>query len=331
VYAGGGLGRDSSVGVSLAEFLPVERTLQAVCALVSLFHEHGDRTNRHQARLRFLLRRRGSEAFIRLFGDYYERTEAPSLCVGEETRLPAGFTAHRESRDGVAAGAPDSDYSRWESFAVSPTRFGDTVTSVRLFVPYGNLTAAQLRRIAVWETDAGSPFVRVLPAQDLLIPFVRRASLPDLFARIRRELPEIDLTFSSFKGHLVTCVGASVCKIGMVNAPAVADRLAEELDRYLPPDTPEKRALLKWVADDLRISGCPNSCAGHPAAKIGIGCINQKTEGEVVPFVRMFFGAGVTEGVPHLSEESESVPMAPVSKAVDDIVSACLTAVGRMP
>lgn len=62
--------------------------------------------------------------------------------------------------------------------AVLPTRFGEAVRSVRLFVPHGNLSAAQMRAVACVAEQAGSPFVRVLPAQDLLIPFASDASCP---------------------------------------------------------------------------------------------------------------------------------------------------------
>jgi sulfite reductase beta subunit-like hemoprotein len=180
--------------------------------------------------------------------------------------------------------------------------------------------------LAALASDCGAPFVRLLPTQDLLIPCVHRSMLPAVYARLRGALASVDLTFASYKGHLTTCVGACVCKIGMADAPAVGDRIAAELDRYLPADTPEKRALLRVAADDLRLSGCPNACSGHPAARIGVGCILQKADGEIRTFMHVLTGAGVTDGVPRLAVGVEEAAPLPLEDGVRAVVDACLAA-----
>lgn len=308
VYAGGGLGRESRVGICLEEFLPAGQMLRAVLAMVALFHDHGNRENRHQARLRFLLKDRGEEAFVALYRRYFDATAAADgKGVPPETALPEGFAAGQE-----AAAAESEGFGCWRAHAVWPTRFGEDVVSVRLYVPYGNLSAVQMRKIARLASEAGSPFVRLLTTQDVLVPFVAVSGLTRLYARLLAELGDVDLTFRSYKGHILTCVGASVCKIGMVDAPAVADRIAEALDAYLPPDTPEKLACLKRVADEVRISGCPNSCAAHPAVRFGVGCVNRRVEGVVRPYAQVLTGAGVVDGVPRISTPGEGAEPVPV-------------------
>ena len=320
VYAAGGMGRASAVGLLLFDFLPASQVLRATAALTELFYAHGDRANRHQARLRFLLKRLGGEAFLRLYLEAFANVKAPVL------RVPASAFAGVPVLKRGGTVKPSEGFEVWERIAVSPTRLGDEVCSVRLFVPYGNLESSQLRAIASLVAEYGSPTVRLLPTQDLLIPFVDRTALPGLHMRLRKELASVDLMFASYKGHLTTCIGASVCKIGMVDAPAAADKIAAALDRYLPANTPDKIALLKAVADGLRLSGCPNSCAGHPAARIGVGCFNQNVDGVVQPFARVLTGAGVTDGVPHLAADAEQAPALPFDEAVGVIVAACLAA-----
>ena len=324
VFVAGGMGRESSVGLELFGFLPAAQIVRAAVALTELFYDHGDRVNRHQARLRFLLKRLGAVAFQRLYLEYFARTEAPVVHVRADDQLSE---LSRGLKRGRAAKTAEG-FALWEQVAVWPTRFGDAVKSVRLFVPYGSLNAGQLRRIAALAAEYGSPTVRLLTTQDILIPLVHSSALASLYKRLRQELAEIDLTFASYKGHLVTCVGATVCKIGMVDAPAVADRMAAALDRYLPPDTPEKLALLRLVADGLRISGCPNACAGHPAARIGIGCVNQKADGAIQPFARVLTGAGVAKGVPHLSTEGEDAQAFPIGAAISTVLARCLAEAG---
>lgn len=301
VYVGGGMGRDSAIGLRLFDFLPVGDVIRVAVACTELFHDHGDRANRNQARLRFLLKRIGQEAFTRLFFDYYEQVKtriSPLLLQEQEPLLP---------RAGRGPDLPSveaqNDFALWRSIAVLPTRFGDDQVSVRLFVPYGNLRARHLRVLAGLALRCGSEVVRLLTSQDILLPRVHRSWLPAIFQCLRQELQDIDLTFQSYKGHLVTCVGATVCKIGMVDAPTVGDAITRELDRYLPADTPAKRNLLRIVADEVRISGCPNACSGHPLARLGIGCILQKEGSEIRPYAHVLVDAGVTQGAPHLATD----------------------------
>jgi sulfite reductase beta subunit-like hemoprotein len=306
VFVAGGLGRESSVGLELFGFLPGTQIVRAAVALTELFYDHGDRANRHQARLRFLLKRLGAEAFQRLYLDYFARTEAPVIHVREDAQLAERVPGLKRGR----AVKSDAGYAAWAQIAVLPTRFGEEVKSVRLFVPYGNLTAGQLRKIAALAADYGSPGVRLLVTQDLLIPLVHRSALPGLYKRLKQGLAEIDLTFASYKGHLVTCVGSAVCKIGVAESPVVGDVIAAALDRYLPPDTPEGLRLLKTVADELRISGCPNACAGHPAAKIGIECQRRREGNDVKTVGVVYAGAGLDEhGEPRLSERLPGGPI----------------------
>lgn len=320
VYAAGGQGRESSAGLKLFEFLGAEHVVRATLALVALFHDHGDRANRHQARLRFVLKRLGPEAFLRLYLGYYAEVKAPALRAPEADGRASLVPQLRRGTSGLRA----EGFELWEQIAVQATRFGAEVKSVRLYVPYGNLTGAQLRSLAGLARDYCPVPLRLLASQDLLLPMVHVSALPEIYARLRGELGDLDLTFASYRGHLVTCVGAQVCKIGMVDSPAVAERLAVALDRYLPPDTPEKRALLRLVTDELRISGCPNSCASHHTARLGIGCLNQKVDGEVQPFARLFTGAGVRDGVPHFSKEADPARLIPVAELAEVVIAELL-------
>lgn len=321
VWAGGGMGRESAVGTLLFGFLPAALALRVTAALVDLFYDHGNRANRHQARLRFLLRRLGAEGFLRLYLDYYARAPARALRVPEEDRVAGWVSGLTRGGEGAADG-----FEAWSRVAVSPTRFGDEVVSVRIYVPYGNLTPVQMRAVAAAARAAGTPVLRLLAAQDLALPVVHRSALKALHARLARELADLDFAVASYRGHIVSCVGATVCKIGMADAPAVADALAVELDGSLPPDTPERLALFRLVTDGVRVSGCPNACSGHPAARVGVGCVNQRVGEEVRPFARVLTGARADGLVPQLCD-CETALM-PAAEAAHAAAAACRAAVG---
>jgi hypothetical protein len=45
----------------------------------------------------------------------------------------------------------------------------------------------------------------------------------------------------------------------------------------------------------------------HPAAQLGIGCINHKVDGVIVPHAHVYTGAGVTHGRPHLAKDETTI------------------------
>ena len=75
VYGGGGMGRESAVGIELLDFIPCAQVPQCALAMTEFFYEHGDRTNRNTARIRFLVKRLGKEKFVELFRDYFNRAQ----------------------------------------------------------------------------------------------------------------------------------------------------------------------------------------------------------------------------------------------------------------
>lgn len=285
VYGGGGMGRESGVGIKLIEFLPHDQFIRCALAMLHFFSDQGDRVNRHQARLRYVLKKRGAEDFARLFHLYFEKTvwDSPVL-----PPVPA-YTA-RAKRPATSPGAhpPQEGYEAWKLHAVGPTHFGADQVTVRLYVPYGNLMPGQFRQLAGLADHFGGGFFRLMRSQDLLLSPVSAVSLPELYSRLIEEFPQLDLTLRSFKGHLTTCVGSSVCKIGVLSAPTLADAIAKYLDPLLPADTPDKLKLLRLITDDILISGCPNSCSGHPTAWLGFQGlkrrIGDKIEDAVLPF-----------------------------------------------
>jgi len=320
VWACGGMGRESAVGTVLFRFLPASQIARATVALADLFFDHGDRANRQQARLRFLLRRLGAEEFLRLYLEYFAQAKAPDLRVSDVDRVAGWAVGLVQGGDGTV----DAGFESWSRVAVSPTRLGEDVVSVRIFVPYGNLTARQMRAVAAAAAAVGTPVLRLLASQDMLLPVVHRSALRGLYGRLTRELGDLDFACASYRGHIATCVGATVCKVGMADASAVADALADALDAYLPPDTPERLALFRLVTDGLRVSGCPNSCSGHPASRVGVGCVNQRV-GEVVrPFARIFSGSGADGEVPRLC--GCETALLPLDEAVRATVAACCEA-----
>ena len=285
VYGGGGMGRDSATGVLLFDFLPVGQVPRCALAMTELFSEHGDRANRNQARIRFIVQRLGADGFRQLFQEYYARQD---LAV-------ADFPAWRLDVAGEAAALPSlppapeaAGCAAWMARAASPTRFGKDVASVRVFLPGGNLSAEQLVSLAGISEQCGCSFLRLAATQDVLLPLVRRDSLPGVHARLREAFPKTDVLLESFVGHVVTCIGATVCKIGVLDPSPVGAAVASRLDRLFAETPGLDPALRVRALDGIRISGCPNTCSAHAAARIGMQGQKAKIDGVLQPVYKVF-------------------------------------------
>ncbi len=320
VYGGGGMGRESSLGVVLFDFLPDADVIRCAAAMTDLFYDHGDRANRNQARIRFILKKLGAESFEKLFQEYYAKTPAYPLPLLREVSY-----AHlaEKVRRAETPPVPADGYDSWKKYAVIPTNLGPDISSVRLYVPYGNLTARQLVKLAGFFEDLNCGFLRLLPSQDILIPLAHSSNLAGIYNSLLRDFPETDLTLKSFKGHIVSCVGSGVCKIGILKSPDIADAVGAEMDKLLPVDTPEKVKILRTLTDHVRISGCPNSCAGHQVAKIGLQG-QKKRIGETAEDVCLFFtGLSTDENALKLSApatEDEFVKVADIPLKIKSLL-----------
>lgn len=264
-WVAGGIGNHPAVGMKLFDALPASECLRVAMALTALFYDHGDRACRATARLRFLRKRLGDDAFRELFQTYYAKAEAYPACP--ETALEAERYPVTLLPDDAL---PCERFEDWKAVACEP--LSDGTNTVRLFVPFGNLTAPQLDRFCTFLERYGLTRLQLHVAQDFLLPRVHEQCLPAVYNALLREFPEIDFTLSSYVGHIATCIGCKVCKMGVADAPAIGKRLAEVLDQYLPATTEERRGLARLVTSGVRISGCPNSCTAHPAAKFGFQC-----------------------------------------------------------
>ncbi len=271
VYGGGGFGRESTTGVRLFEFLPAEKIVPAARAMVELFSDHGDRTNRNRARIRFIVKRLGEMEFIRLYHEYYDRIDAAAYPVPPE--FPADWAHGKAVKRFEADNSFDADsgFAAWRRIAVAPTRFGADTVAVTLFVPRGVLSPEEFASLTGLIEEFGLPAVRLSFEQNVILPALHVSALPHLY-RALRKLP-FDLCFSTFAGQLDCCIGAMVCKIGVLDTPKYGELAAEALDRYFAAHPEKKPALATKLVEMLHFSGCPNSCTAHEVSRFGFqGC-----------------------------------------------------------
>ena len=278
-WLGGGIGNKPRVAFRLFEALPAEACIRVAMAVTALFHDHGDRACRATARLRFLRAKLGDEGLTALFREYYAQADERGYPWCREADLRPETYPLTTLPEGEA---PAAGFEDWRAVACEP--LADGTFAVRLFVPFGNFTRPMLARFCAFLRKYGLTRLQLLVSQDFVVPRVHKQCLAALYNALLREFPDFDLTLRSYVGHIPTCIGNTVCKIGAADSPRIGERLARALDAWLPADTPERRALARIVTTEVRISGCPNSCTAHPAAKFGFQCRKLGGQDVLIPF-----------------------------------------------
>jgi len=262
VWGGGGIGRNSAEGVLLQDFIPALDAAKAAKAMIDLFSDHGNRQNRALARIRYIVREKGAEEFKRLYLEYFGKADAPALVPMPEKKaeriLPKSYSAHL-----------NPGFDDWKKLNTHPA-LKESESLVHIRVPHGNLKVRDLETLLwIMEKYSLSEY-RLTPGRSLYCIDFPTDALPALYDDLLKLLPHVDTTLKSFKGQIETCIGCTVCKIGILNSPEFGDRLGERLDEYFREKPAEKLELANRILEMVRISGCPSCCTAHPAAEIGL-------------------------------------------------------------
>ena len=191
VFAGGGMGAGPRPAIPMEAFVLPEEIFEIAEAVKRLFDRHGDRTNKHKARLRFVLARVGPEAFIRLYQE-----ERATL---RETGLPGSVPEIRKSLH-----LPGS-------------------VSVPVRLSLGNISADDLERLADLALREGLGVLQTTQSQDLLLPGIPAAHA----ASVVRAMGGLDLRAAEDQTpKIITCTGADTCRLGLCLSKNLATAIA---------------------------------------------------------------------------------------------------------
>lgn len=296
VYCGGGMGRGSKIGHVLIEFLPEADLLRAVKALIDLFYDRGDRVNRMQARLRFLVEKMGFEGFKKLYLDYFGKEtivngKIPKIDYEKKVRELKQFDEIENSET----------FNLWKDICTKETKFKDVVSLV-LYVKNGNLTAKDIEKLYILMKDINTPTIRATINQNLVIPLVHKSAIPYIYKYLSEAIPEIVTETISIRGQIRACVGAKVCMIGVQDSQSIADAIGDELDQ-LAKEFPQYRKIIFKEAKNIRISGCPSSCAGVPVAPLGFIGLKKKINDKLTDCMQVYMGGILTDSIQSLAFE----------------------------
>jgi len=288
VYAGGGLGTNPTVGVKIEDFVAETDVFEVAEAIKRLFDKHGNRANRHKARLRYVLGRVGEAEFVRMYKqERVALTEGGLAGPVPELRDVLGPFQPKASTPGADDEAP-------AMAGVLPEKTRG-LYALHLTLGLGDVSADDLNAVADIADRHGSPLVRTTQLQNLLVSGIRgndvRAAMDELARRVKSLAPE--------NPQLVVCTGAATCKLGLCLSRGLATAIAEAVG-----DT----ARTGGAAPTIRISGCPNSCGHHCVASIGFQGRAKRVNGRLMPCYDVMAGGKAGMGRAKLAEKIGTVP-----------------------
>jgi ferredoxin-nitrite reductase len=205
-------------------------------AILRVFIEHGDRTNRNKARLKYVLDAWGFAKFL----------------AAVEARLGEPLL-----RVDAAAVAPRAAYDRAAHIGVHPQRQPGR-NWIGVAMTLGRLTPGQIRGLAGLAHQYGDGDIRLTVWQNLVLSGVADADVGKVVDAITALGLATDAT--PLRAGLVACTGATGCRFAAAHTKEDADAIATWCDGRLTLDSPV----------NVHLTGCHHSCAQHYIGDIGL-------------------------------------------------------------
>ncbi len=205
-------------------------------AVVRVFIEHGNRTDRTKARLKYVLDAVGVEKFVALLEDKLGRKFDRAVPGAVAPRPAFDRTAH------IGVHAQKQNGLNWIGVAL----------------PVGRMTVAQMRGLADIAGEFGDGDLRLTVWQNLLVSGVPTEKLSSAQERI--ESLGLAVTANAIRSGLVACTGNTGCKFAASDTKRHAEDIARWCETRLALDTPV----------NIHLTGCHHSCAQHFISEIGL-------------------------------------------------------------
>ncbi|ANU08526.1 nitrite/sulfite reductase [Paraurantiacibacter namhicola] len=274
-YVGGGMGRTPMIAPCIREFVPLDQLVTYSEACLRVYNRHGRRDNKYKARIKILVHEMGAEEYARQveaeFAHLLEQGVEPPLA--ELERIKPFFDLPEEvanAADAPQAESPGSELAEWILANTHKHKNPAFVSAVISLKPVGGIpgdaTAEQMHVMADLAKEYGFDELRVMHTQNIVLPHVRKADLPALFAKLQ----DASLATANLDAidDIIACPGLDYCSLANARSIPVAQKISR---RFAESGKAKELGKLK-----LKISGCINACGHHHAGHIGILGVDRK-------------------------------------------------------
>ncbi|RVU17766.1 NirA family protein [Methylobacterium oryzihabitans] len=233
-------------------------------AIIRVFIENGDRTNRNKSRMKYVLDAWGFDKYLAAveekLGRKLDRVDPAHVAPRKATDRFAHVGVHRQVQPGL----------NW----------------IGVVLPVGKMTTDQMRALAEISRECGDGQIRLTVWQNFLLSGVPDATVAEVEARVAA----LGLTTqaSSIRAGLVACTGNRGCKFAASDTKGHALKIADHVEATVTElDVPV----------NVHLTGCHHSCAQHYIGDIGlIGAkVVVSEEGDTVEGYDIVVGGGFAD------------------------------------
>ena len=297
VLLAGGLGSQPRHGDVMFDFLEEDKLIPTIESVLRVFDRYGERTKRAKARLKFLVKDIGLEAFLELVAE-----EKKALAYQKYEIETSAFEQpiHFDTNDipFVSIGN-NKGYEKWKSTNVIPQK-QKGLFAIGIKVQLGDFYTDKARLLADLIKKYAANELRFTLRQNILIRHVREELLPFFY----RELQKLGFTEAGYDStfDITACPGTDTCNLGISSSTGIA----LELERVLRVEYPQYESNKDIT---IKISGCMNACGQHNMAHIGFQGMSVKVGGLLAPALQVLLGGGtVGNGQGRFSDKVVKVP-----------------------
>jgi ferredoxin-nitrite reductase len=229
-------------------------------AAVRVFIDHGNRSDRTKARLKYVIDNMGVAQVLALMEEKLGRKLDRAVPGALEPRpifeRDAHIGIHPQKQEGL----------NW----------------IGVVVPVGRLTVGQVKGLAAIAQDLGDGDIRLTVWQNLLISGVPT----DKLKAARKKIEALGLTIetNAIRNGLVACTGDIGCRFAAADTKRHAEEIAAWCETRVTLDTPV----------NIHLTGCHHSCAQHFISEIGLlACkVEVSEDGDQVEGYHVLVGGG---------------------------------------
>ncbi|WP_411825786.1 NirA family protein [Luteolibacter sp. AS25] len=268
-------------------FLTLSQAIPTAAAILRVFIENGNRTNRKKSRLKYLVDDWG---IPKLLQETEKKLAFPlAFTPLESCKVPTPKVKHGHL--GIHNQSDGKDY-------------------IGVHVPVGRMTCRQMNDIADIADKYGRGEIRLTVWQNLIIPGVSSENVEAAAAAIIAT--GLDYRPHHIHSGIIACTGSRGCKYAAADTKGNAVDLAAYLSEKLELDQPL----------NIHLTGCHNSCAQHYIGDIGLMGSPVKNEaGETVDGYNIVLGGGVDDEQAIAREVWKSIPFTDIPALLEKLLS----------
>ena len=240
-YIGGGMGRTHNNEETFARiadplgYVETEEVFELINGIVAVQRDYGDRKNRKNSRMKYLLHEKGIKWFKKILVEKYFQKNIKPLRKEPENKLIDYLGWQKQNKDFWFVGLP----------LLSGRLQGDKKSSLRLLVEKYNLN------------------IRITPNQDILITDIPN----DEKKNIQLVLDKIGYSrlenINEIERHALACPALPLCGLAMTEAERILPDILQRIDILLKSIGIKKSIL-------FRMTGCPNGCSRPYMAELAL-------------------------------------------------------------